>query len=225
MELLACRYRTYALDLWGFGDSNKEQERYDVPTYVEMLVSFLDALGLGRVPLVGHTLGAAIAAELAAGSGEWVSKVLAVGLPLTAAAINPKLLDVGPNEVLARLFWRRQRPYPEVEIGLPKTARNAIALTIESVARQNLQRTLESLNVPLLSVYGARDSVISPKQAIEFGSNHDSMRVLILPDSQHFPMLDQTAMFARLLQDFADVESVQELRDLAIKDEWRRRTR
>jgi pimeloyl-ACP methyl ester carboxylesterase len=225
MEVLSANYRTYALDLWGFGDSNKAQERYDVPTYVDLLVSFLDELGIGRVPVVGHTLGAAIAAELAARSGEWASRVLAVGMPLTAEAINPKLLAAGPNEVLARLFWHRQRPYPEVEAGLPKTARNAIALTVESVARLSLQRTLESIDVPLLGVYGARDTVINPQQADELESKHYTARAIILPDSYHFPMLDQPAVFARLVHDFVDVGSVHELRDLAIKGEWRRRTR
>jgi pimeloyl-ACP methyl ester carboxylesterase len=123
------------------------------------------------------------------------------------------------------LFWRRQRPYPEVEIGLPKTASHAIALTIESVARLDLQRTLESIEVPLLTVYGAKDTVINPQQAAEFASNHYTARAIILPDCHHFPMLDQTAMFARLLLDFVEVGGAQDLRDLAIKEEWRRRTR
>jgi hypothetical protein len=38
-------------------------------------------------------------------------------------------------------------------------------------------------------------------------------------------MLDQGGAFARLLRDFMDIERTDELWDLAIKQEWRRRTR
>jgi pimeloyl-ACP methyl ester carboxylesterase len=79
--------------------------------------------------------------------------------------------------------------------------------------------------VPFLTVYGARDTVINPQQADEFRSDHYTARAIILPEAHHFPMLDQPATFARLLQDFIDAKSVEELRDLAIKEEWRRRTR
>lgn len=225
MDDVATDHRTYALDLWGFGDSDKAREQYDIDTYIALLLAFMDELGIWRAPLVGHTLGAAIATELAARHPDRVSKVLAVGLPLSAETINRKLLAAGPNDTLARMFWHRQRPYSEVEISLPKIAKNAIALTIQSVARLNLRETLDRIDVPLLTVYGEKDNVIDSTQADELEENHYAARAIVLSDAHHFPMLDQTAKFARLLRDFMDVETPEELQDLSIKQEWRRRTR
>jgi 3-oxoadipate enol-lactonase len=225
MEDLALDYKTYALDLWGFGDSDKRLERYDVQAYVEMLVAFMEELALGPLPLVGHTLGAAIAAELAAKHPNLASKVLAVGLPLNADAINRRLLSAGPNDAMARIFWHRQRPHAEVEVSLPKIAKNAIALTIQSVARMDLKVTLEEIDVPVLTVYGDKDNVISPGQADELEDNHYAARAIVLEGAHHFPMLDQRVKFARLLRDFMALEGTEGLHDLTVKEEWRRRTR
>jgi pimeloyl-ACP methyl ester carboxylesterase len=225
MESLAAQYRSYSLDLWGFGDSARGDEYYDVPIYVDMMVAFMAELGIEEASFIGHTLGAAIATQLAAQHPEHVSKVLAVGLPLTADAINHRLLNVAPNDLLARLFWSRQPPYPEVESGLPKIARNAIALTVQAVARLNLRDTLEDVDAPLLAVYGDRDTIIAPEQADELEDSHYSARAIVLPEAYHFPMLDQAAKFTRLVLDFMDLDRPESLRDLAIKEEWRRRTR
>jgi pimeloyl-ACP methyl ester carboxylesterase len=225
MEDLSMENRTYALDLIGFGDSDKGRERYDIEIYMDMLLAFMDELGIPRAPIVGHTLGAAIATMLAARHPDRVSKVLAVGLPLNADGINRRLLSAGPNDTLARLFWHRQRPYPEVEQSVSKIANNAIALTIQAVARLNLQGILDEIDVPILTVYGEKDNVISPQQADQLENNHYAARAIVLSDAHHFPMLDQPAKFGRLMRDFMDVESPEDLQDLAIKEEWRRRTR
>jgi pimeloyl-ACP methyl ester carboxylesterase len=224
MDELSSDFRTYALDLWGFGDSDKEREAYEIESYVDLLVSFMDELGIWRAPLVGHTLGAAIAAQTAARHPDRVTKVMAVGLPLAADAINHKLLAAGPNDFLARLFWHRQRPYAEIEMSVPKIAKNAIALTIQSVARLDMKQTLDEIDAPVLTVYGAKDSIVSPDQVKDLEDDHYAARAIVLPDSFHFPMLDETAKFTRLLRDFMDVESPEELQELAIKKEWRRRT-
>jgi pimeloyl-ACP methyl ester carboxylesterase len=225
MEDLAKDHRTYALDLWGFGDSDKSQERYDIDDYVALLLDFMDELGVWRAPLVGHTLGAAVAAQLAAAQPERVSRVLAVGLPLSADSINRRLLTAAPNEAMARLFWHRQRPYPEVELGMPKMAHNATALTIQSVARLDLRQTLADIQAPLLMVYGDRDNVISSDHAEELERPQYAARAIVFPEAHHFPMLDQAPMLGRLLRDFMDVNSPEQLQDLTVKQEWRRRTR
>jgi pimeloyl-ACP methyl ester carboxylesterase len=225
MDELSTDFRTYALDLWGFGDSDKAREQYDVDAYVQLLIDFMDELGVWRTPVVGHTLGAVIATKLAAQYPERVSRVLAVGLPLTAQAINRKLLAVGPNDSMARLFWQRQRPYDEVEMGAVKAARNAIALTVQAVARLNPQDLLEEIAVPLLILYGGKDNVIDPAQADVLEEDHYGARAIVLPEARHFPMLDEPATFTRLVRDFMDIKSAEELQELTIKKEWRRRTR
>lgn len=225
MDAFSTDYRTYALDLWGFGDSDKGRESYDIDSYVELLTAFLDEMGIQRAPLVGHTLGAAISARLAVQQPERVARVLAVCLPLSEESINRRLLAAGPNDALARLFWHRQRPYTEVEMGAVKAAKNAVALTIQSVARLDLRHALEDIDVPLLTVYGGKDTVIDPAQADMMDQDNYAARAIVLKKSQHFPMLDESAKFTRLLRDFMDVETPAQLQELTIKREWRRRTR
>ncbi|MCL7452175.1 MAG: alpha/beta fold hydrolase [Anaerolineae bacterium] len=225
MEDLATDHRTYALDLWGFGDSDKGRDLYDIDGYVELVLDFMDALGIGRAPLVGHTLGAAVAARLAASHPERVSRVLAIGLPLSADSINRRLLTTGPNDTMARLFWHRQRPHAEVELGIPKMAQNAVALTIQSVARLDMRQTLAEVQAPLLMVYGDRDNVISSDDTEELAEPQYAARTILFLEAHHFPMLDQAAKLGRLLRDFMDVDTPEQLQELTIKTEWRRRTR
>jgi pimeloyl-[acyl-carrier protein] methyl ester esterase len=106
-----------------------------------------------------------------------------------------------------------------------KTAENAIALTIQSVAQLDLRYSLEDIDVPILTVYGGKDPVVDPTQADELEQNHYTARGIVLPGSHHFPMLDESAKFTRLLLDFMDVETPEQLQELTVKKEWRRRTR
>ena len=46
MEALGDKYKTYALDFWGFGESTKTGSHYTVSDYVEMVTQFMERLGL-----------------------------------------------------------------------------------------------------------------------------------------------------------------------------------
>ena len=151
--------------------------------------------------------------------------MLAISLPLSADSINRRLLTTGSNDTMARLFWHRQRPHAEVELGVPKMAPNAVALTIQSVASLDMRQTLVEVQAPLLLVYGDRDNVISSDNTEELAEPPYAARTILFPEAHHFPMLDQAAKLGRLLRDFMDVDTPEQLQDLTIKTEWRRRTR
>ena len=85
MQTLSSRYRTYALDLWGFGDSGKRPERYDLEAQADLLYHFVEQLGIARAGFVGHSLGGAVALRFAAQHPEFVARLMAVSAPVVGA--------------------------------------------------------------------------------------------------------------------------------------------
>src|SRR5690606_23473187 len=48
MSQVSMKYRTYALDLWGFGDSGKDARHYDFASQVALLDQFMNRLGITK---------------------------------------------------------------------------------------------------------------------------------------------------------------------------------
>jgi len=223
MEEISERYRTYALDLWGFGDSDKSRASYDLTEYVRLLESFMDRLGIVRAPLVGHSLGAAIAVRFAVQHGQRVERLMAVSLPLTAQAINPTLLSTGNVSLLKRLRWRRHINHEEVITEMPKAAEEAIRQSVRSFRDLNLWKDIYRLPMPILVIYGGKDNIVDPSQALRFPDSEVHVKSIVLARARHFPMLDEARVFNRLLKEF--LRAGDDLRGLRVKEEWRRRTR
>ncbi len=225
MEALSDRYRTYAFDLWGFGDSDHNEQRYDIDSYVAQLQQFVENMGLGQSPftLVGHALGAVIAL-LYAGRVKIPSlRIMAVSTPLVAATAG-KRLTTGGGSLLDRVLGRRgAADYPEVDLESQKADPNAIAFSARSMTNLELQRTLEKLDLPLLLVHGEKDPFIAPPAPDLVRFTDKNVKPIALADSRHFPMLDEAAKFQRLLKDFLEAKP-EDLGTLALKEEWRRRT-
>lgn len=223
MEALASDYRTYALDLWGFGDSDKSRERYSVSDYTRLLYDFMDQLGIANASLVGHSLGAIVALRLATLEPSLVSRLAAVSLPLTPHAVSNRLLDLASNSVLSKMLWWRQITHKEVQQEVEKAAENAIALSVQSALEVNAQSLIEQIRQPTLIVYGEKDSLIDPEPTRALDGQRNSLRPIGMAESKHFPMLEEANKFNRLLKDF--LEAGDDLSRLTLKEEWKRRTR
>jgi pimeloyl-ACP methyl ester carboxylesterase len=224
MEALSDRHRTYALDLWGFGDSDKSKPRYQISNYVELVDSFLNYLGISQISIVGHALGASIALEYAASRPERVPKVMAISLPLSADTISRKLLDIAQNTVIAKILWWPQFTYKEVQKEAEKTGPGVITQTVQSASQLEFSQHFQNLGSSLvLLVYGEKDDLIDPSPAKNLNGHYPNIRRLGLAQAKHFPMLDEAAKFQRLLKDFLELNT--NLADLELTEEWRRRTR
>src|SRR5690349_4309218 len=82
MQQLSMKYRTYALDLWGFGDSVKENTKYGLKEQVKLLYDFMEKLGIAKAALVGHSLGAAICLRFASQYPDRAPRLMLVSPPL-----------------------------------------------------------------------------------------------------------------------------------------------
>jgi pimeloyl-ACP methyl ester carboxylesterase len=87
----------------------------------------------------------------------------------------------------------------------------------------NLFGSFRSLNIPCLLVYGDKDQAITTPS--EDYSLSTMTHQIELEGSGHFPMIDETIRFNRLLTDFLALDSGSSPRELQMKEEWRRRVR
>lgn len=82
MQLLQLKYRVYALDLFGFGDSAKNAQHYTLERQIALLDTFMQELGIPKAALVGHGLGAMVVTEFARRNAERVPRVIIADAPL-----------------------------------------------------------------------------------------------------------------------------------------------
>lgn len=224
MQALSRHQRNFAFDLWGYGDSSKIPAQYSFESYLALLPKFADALGIARpFNLVGHSLGATIALRYARLNPENVERLITVALPINGRLINDQLTKTEPDEFLNR-HMNRISQYPELAKEIGKTDATAVSKVIDQLSFYDFTDDLNRIDVPLLMIFGKRDTVIHGKNFLEplLDQAAIARHIVILDECNHFPMLEQPAIFNRLLQDFLHSTDEAEIRP---KRYWQRRTR
>jgi pimeloyl-ACP methyl ester carboxylesterase len=220
------RYRVYALDFWGFGDSAKASRTktatFHIESYVEMVRQFMDSLGIQKVPILGHSLGGTVALQISLTYPERVEKVALVGSPIIGSSLHPFLQLAGYGSV-AKLIWR----YPIMlhsimRVLLAKDSKKVRSMifrdvqrtTMESFFRSigdlrdtDLRSKLPTLDIPTLGIYGAKDKIVSPMNADLLKSGVKSVEVKMLSLSRHFPMIDEPEHFLEAVDNFLNTHS------------------
>jgi pimeloyl-ACP methyl ester carboxylesterase/heme-degrading monooxygenase HmoA len=124
MPRLADHYRVIAPDLRGFGASEGTGAGYDKATLAADMLALLDALGAGRVHVVGHDFGGQIAYALAAEHRDRVATLSAIEtllpgvdvkrrgdegkfwlFPFHMAPNVPEMLTAGREREYVRALW------------------------------------------------------------------------------------------------------------------------
>jgi len=222
MQVASTSYRAYALDLWGFGDTAHNVLNYSLEQQASLLDRFLVEMGIGKIALVGHGLGALVSMNFAIRFPKSVDRVMAVSCPLNYESVNARLRTAPPAELAD---WLSNRT-PEATTALADASKADIqAVTVSMVGLQsdNLYGNFRALNIPTLLVYGEKDQAITiPDEDVSVST---MTHQITLEASGHFPMIDETINFNRLLTDFLALDSGMSPRELQMKEEWKRRVR
>ena len=222
MQVTSTSYRAYALDLWGFGETAHNVLSYSLEQQATLIDRFLNEMGIGKIALVGHGLGALVGMTFATRFRQSVDRVMAVSCPLDYQSVNPRLRTASPVELNE---WLASRT-PEATTALSDTSKvdsQAIAASMVGLQANNIFSNFRALNIPTLLVYGDKDPAITTQDG-EYSLSTMTHQVE-LEGSGHFPMIDETTKFNRLLTDFLALDSGLSPRELQMKEEWRRRVR
>jgi pimeloyl-ACP methyl ester carboxylesterase len=221
---MSSSYRAYALDFWGFGDSDKVTTRYSVPGYVAQLELFMDQMGVSQVPIIGHGLGSVVGIYFALMYPERVDLLMTVSMPVSADHIGRPLSSFGGGDNPARtILGRRLKSYEEVDIEAAKTDGEAVVNSVRSTMDQDLLGALESLDLPILMVNGMEDPIIQPPDEDILMDLDYNVYNFAFENAQHYPMLEEASKFNRLLRDFLTYRD--DWDKIQVKDEWKRRMR
>lgn len=106
-------FRVIAVDLPGFGFSGPLPGRYDNAAYLATVIALLDSLHIPDAVLVGHSMGGAIAAELAIAAPARVRGLVLIG-SAGLGAREPLLFRLGRLPIVGPLFLKlRNRGFTE----------------------------------------------------------------------------------------------------------------
>jgi pyruvate dehydrogenase E2 component (dihydrolipoamide acetyltransferase) len=203
-----------ALDLPGHGQSDVALPGPSVEALATFVAAFLDRLGIGRAHLVGHSLGAAVAAQLALDHPGRVA-----GLALVAPAgfgpeINMEYIDgfvgaAGKKElkvVLGQLFADESLVTRSLVDGVLRYKRldgvgellEALAAGVFPGGRQAAQpgRSLDPRSVPVAVVWGSDDRVIPVAHA---DAVPEGAAVVVLEKAGHMVQMERAGEVNELL--------------------------
>jgi len=221
MQVASTSFRAYGLDLWGFGETAHDPLRYTIDQQTDLLSRFLDEMGIGKIALVGHGLGALVGFKFCARWSQSVDRMMAVNSPMYYDSINARLRTA---PLLDLINWLGSKT-PEATTALADASKadpQAITASISSFQSNGLFGQMRQTQIPCLLVYGQNDPAIPapPSDNLPHMMHH-----IVLESSGHFPMIDETARFNRLLTDFLALDSGASPRELQLKEEWKRRVR
>lgn len=224
MQAVSFQHRAYALDLWGFGDTAKKPERYSLDAQVELLNGFMENLGIVKIALIGHGLGAVVGLSFALRYPALVDRLLLTGLPLGPYNINPRLRSA-PIEELVEWLLGKVPGAEAARVEAPKVDGKAISASLESIQAVNTLELASQLRTPCLLVYGQNDPVVQQPPLEILDNLPEQSHAIFFDQSGHFPMLEEPSKYNRLLNDFLSLAQGESPRQLQLKEEWKRRIR
>jgi pimeloyl-ACP methyl ester carboxylesterase len=175
--LVHAGFRVYMPDLLGYGRSAKPADfSYSIPAEAEMVVDFMNALGLKQVDLGGWSMGGWIVQYLAASHPDRIARLVlfdSAGLNVKPAW-NTDLFTPDSAPQLDQLDALLM-PHPPVVPGfiaadILRTSRRDAwvihrALTAMLSGRSTTNDLLPQLKMPVLIVWGALDRIVPVSQA------------------------------------------------------------
>ena len=196
---IAERYRIYLVDLPGFGKMRRLRRRFVLAETTSWLSEWMDAVGLERAHLVGHSMGGYVCLRLAASKPATVRRLVLVapaGVPTGRSMVG----HLGP--LLGAVRYAK----PSF---LPVLVRDALRMgpaTLWRAARdllaEDVREDLRRVEAPTLLVWGRRDPLVPAAVGDLLRDEIPDSRLVVLERAAHVPMFDRPEGFDAALLAF-----------------------
>ncbi len=198
---LAPHYNVYALDLLGYGRSDRPACVPTVAGFSALLARWMDTVGLARAAFVAHSFGCQIVADLAVRSPARVARVILVGP--TVDPVHHTLGQQGARLLLDGV--REPRRYLPLLLGdCLKIGPREGAQLVRVVLADHIEDNLARMAVPTLVVRGQHDPLVPQRWGEEATRLLPVARLAVIPDVAHVAHYDAPDRFVHLARPFLD---------------------
>ena len=193
---LSENFHVIAPDLPGFGGSGFSQAITGVCGYSGFLLSFLDALKIDAVSLVGSSMGGWASCCLAAARPDRVERLVLI-------SAGGLYLPEAPPMPIPRLLEYITSYYPEEgSAELTNSLKTINSLWRSSGFAPDVKELLPAIKALALVVWGENDPVIPMKYAEVFASEIKGARLEIIKGAGHMPYLERPEETNRIIANF-----------------------
>jgi pimeloyl-ACP methyl ester carboxylesterase len=206
----ARHYPTYCINLPGHGGSDGNGEE-KIDLYAQSVQAVLDEL-MPRDPylLVGHSMGGAIAMEVAIRAAPYV-----LGIVLMGTAARPRVMPI----VFQTITKHRERFFKSIayvafgpdtrnelrERLIAATRRCPLPVTVKDLRACNafdIGDRLRAITIPTLIICGAEDQLTPVNLAHDLKRRIAGSRLVVIPAAGHMVMLEAPDAVNREIEDF-----------------------
>ncbi|GBQ71279.1 branched-chain alpha-keto acid dehydrogenase subunit E2 [Ameyamaea chiangmaiensis NBRC 103196] len=211
---LAVERRAISFDLPGHGGSDKTVEDGSKEALAKVALGVLDALGVDKAHLVGHSLGGGVAIAAAAAAPERVASLSLIApaglgseingdfITTMAEATRTRDIEAGLRPLFAdpglvsRDMVQDMQRFKRID-GVTAALRAIAAANFPDGHQADLTRSrLEELSAPVQIIWGEADAVVPVAQSADLP---DRIAVHVLAGAGHMPQMEQTAAVNKLL--------------------------
>lgn len=230
IDALAARFHVIAPDLPGFGDSEKpnpSRYSYEIEAFTGSVADLIAAFRVGRVAVIGHGLGGAIALTLAASFRELVQRLVLVD-PLcypvppgrrTRALLFPVLGSIAFKQIYGRGLFRSHFrddvygpgavfPLARVDqlydaFNTPAARESAYAVLKATLDTRPVVARLSRITAPSLVLWGRDDRMFPATSAQRLVRELGGAKLAIL-DTGHSPHEERPDEFLHIVVPFLE---------------------
>jgi pimeloyl-ACP methyl ester carboxylesterase len=187
-----------AVDLPGHGRSALPG-REEITGYALAVKDLISALPPGDYVIAGHSMGGAVAQEIALYHPVWLRGLVLIAtgarLPVNALLIEQATSDFAPVvDFIVRYSWSPEAPSELVEAGraqLAQTAPEVLQGDFLACDRFDRRAEVAQIDVPALVIASHNDRMMPHKYGAYLAETIPQAELISLPDAGHMMMLEQ----------------------------------
>jgi pimeloyl-ACP methyl ester carboxylesterase len=217
-EHFSKRFDVIIPDFPPFGLSSELEGDYTVDDYKDLVLSLMDALGIGKADIICHSFGGRVGAKLTAGHPERAGKIVfcaSAGLPYKKSLgrslkkaryrLARLLASLGiiKKERLKKYFSLDYRVLPENMRG-----------TFKNIVSEDLTETISKIRSPSLIIWGDKDRQTPYYMAKRWQELVKGSALVTMHGYGHYCFLDDAERFLRACDEFLRQED-RKARDFA----------